>query len=126
MLELIKLQLFPSFALSFYKELAQSADRSITPSRLAWIGEDVVLLAPFRVDAEHWGGFLIAEAEAAGQHRRLWSENGETLWVMVPESVATAGAVMAEEGSILPIAESPPGLHSADPLHLRLSGSSPG
>jgi hypothetical protein len=104
MVELERRRLLPSFALSFFKPLSKAADPTKTPARLAWIGDDVMLLAPYRVGADHWGGFLIAEAEAAGQRRLLRSEDGETLEVMVPPSVASAGAVMAEEGSILPIA----------------------
>jgi hypothetical protein len=126
MVALIEQQKLPSFALAFYKQLARSADPRQRPARLAWIGEDLLLLAPYRIDEGHWGGFLIAESEAAGQPRRLWSETGEVLWVQVPESVANVGAVMAEEGSILPIAESPPAPHCGSLPLPRSSGSTPG
>lgn len=107
MAALIRQGKLPSFALSFYKQLAAVAGDTPPPLQLAWIGQDVLLLAPYPVDQHHWGGFLIAEAEAAGQRRLLHSETGDQLWVMVPSSVAEAGAVTAVEGSILPIAESP-------------------
>jgi hypothetical protein len=102
------------------------ADPDQLPPRLAWIGDDALLLAPYVVDAEHWGGFLIAEAEAAGQRRLLHSEDGETLELVIPAAVASAGAVMAEAGSILPIAESPPAPHCDGPPPQQSSGSNPG
>lgn len=104
MVELERRGLLPSFALSFFKPLSAAADPLQVPPRLAWIGDDVLLLAPYQPDEHHWTGFLIAEAEAGGQLRQLRSEDGQTIEVLVPATVATAGAVMAEEGLSLPIA----------------------
>jgi hypothetical protein len=103
MVELERRGLLPAFSLSFFKPLSAAADPLKTPSRLGWIGDDVLLLAPYQPDEGHWCGFLIAEAEAGGQIRQLRSEDGETIELLVPASVATAGAVMAEEGLSLPI-----------------------
>lgn len=102
MVELERRGLLPAFALSFFKPLSAAADPVKTPTRLAWIGDDVLLLAPYQPEEGVWKGFLIAEAEAGGQIRQLRSEDGDQIEVMVPASVATAGAVMAEEGLSLP------------------------
>lgn len=104
LVELERMGRLPAFALSFFKELSAVADPAHMPHQLAWIGDDVLLLAPYRIDEQHWGGFLIAEAEAAGQVRLLHSETDQQLALVIPASVATAGAVMAAEGLTLPIA----------------------
>lgn len=104
MLELERRRILPAFALTFYKALAAVADPEVVPDPLAWVGSDVLLLAPYQVDATHWGGFLIADAEAAGQVRELRSESGALLRFEIPASVAASGAVAAEAGIILPIA----------------------
>lgn len=84
--------------------LEQAGEGHEAPGRLCWAGDDAILLAPWRADAEHWGGFLIADRKAVGQPRTLWSENGLSIDVMIPPGLATAGAFLfAREGVLLPI-----------------------
>jgi hypothetical protein len=103
MLELVKREQFPSFALAFFTELKQSGQGAALPPRLVWAADDALLLAPYRVDAQNWGGMLIAENSAAGENRCFWSETGDQCWMTVPADVAEMGEVVAVEGSILPI-----------------------
>ena len=104
MLALINRKLFPSFGFGpWTADLERAGDGQPAPDRLVLAAEDAMLLAPWRVDAEHWGGFLIAEATSAGQRRVFYSENGDEVVLTVPASVADRGAVVAEAAAMLPI-----------------------
>lgn len=104
MLALIDRKLFPSFGFGpWYPDLERAGKDQPVPDRLVLAAEDAMLLAPWRADAEHWAGFLIAEATAAGQRRTFYSESGDEVVLMVPESIADRGAVVAEEAAMLPI-----------------------
>ena len=105
MLELIRRNLFPSFGFGpWYPDLEKAGKDEPVPPRLILAAEDALLLAPWRVDAEHWGGFLIAEASSAGQRRAFYSENGDEVVLTVPAVIADRGATVAEEAAKLPIA----------------------
>lgn len=109
MLELIKQEQFPSFALVAYEDLLDVGRGQDPPKLLALIAEDAILLAPVQV-AGGWSGFLITEATAERQIRAFhWpSQQDRVIWLQVPEPVAgTGGAVWATEAAFLAIHESP-------------------
>lgn len=104
MLALIERKLFPAFGFGpWYPDLERAGKDQPVPDRLVLAAEDAMLLAPWRVDAGTWGGFLIAEASSAGQRRTFYSETGDEVVLMVPNWVANKGAVVAEEAAMLPI-----------------------
>jgi hypothetical protein len=110
MRELIRLQQFPSFALSFYAALQDIGDDEDLPARLAWIAEDAILLAPKPAPGDRWQGFLIAEDTAAGQVRRFQAagdDDGPAAWLAVPAAPERGVAVWAAAGASLPIQQSP-------------------
>lgn len=108
MLELIRQQLFPAFALAFYEPLSQAGHGKDPPSRLALIATDAILLAPEPGDGL-WRGFVIAEGTAQGQTRAFhWPGEPEpACWLAVPHASAGGGAVWAEEAASLAIQPSP-------------------
>lgn len=105
LLELLQRNLLPGFVLDgpWLADLEAGGRGVSPPPRLCWAAEDAILLAPYRVDAGHWGGFLVAQASAAGQLREFASETGEVVALRVPAgavqghslAVAQAGAVLA-------------------------------
>lgn len=107
MLELLNRDQFPSWALTFYSELNAAGKGQPKPPRLVWAANDVILLAPYRIDGATWGGFLIAEASALGQVREFWNEEGDQLSLRVPADVPERGAVLAAAGQRLSIVISP-------------------
>lgn len=126
MLEMIQRKQFPSFALAFFSELKAAGKGQSLPPRLIWAADDALLLAPYRVDQSRWGGFLIAAKGSSGQERMFWSEDGDSIALTVPDYVAERGAVMAEEGAVLPIAGFPDAFDSELPPPQQSSGSTPG
>jgi|GEM_PF-2636604 len=118
MLELIRRQLFPGFALAFYEPLSTAAADTPPPPLLALLAVDAILLAP-RQAADGWRGFLIAEDTAAGQVREF-RRPGEPdpMWLLVPPPAAgSEGAVWAAEAACLAIQPSPdiPDSHGLPP-----------
>lgn len=101
MLELIRRGMFPSFALFVHGDLKAAGKGESPPPRLAWLSDDAILLAPYPLEEGGWGGFLIAQAEAAGRVIEFRSERGERVMLRVPEHVAERGAEMAEDQAIL-------------------------
>jgi hypothetical protein len=111
MLELIRRQLFPGFALAFYEHLSAAGQNHPIPSRLALVAEDAIMLAP-AAGPGGWQGFLIAESQAAGQDRAFrWIDqpaDQPSLHLAVPAPASAAmGAVWAEEAACLAIQPSP-------------------
>lgn len=111
MLELIRRQLFPSFALAFYEHLSKAGQNHPVPSRLALVAEDAIVLAP-SAGPGGWQGFLIAESQAAGQDRAFrWIDQSmdlPSLLLAVPApSSGVTGAVWAEEAAFLSTRPSP-------------------
>lgn len=108
MLALLEKGLLPSFAFNgpWIPDLSAQGKDATPPPRLCWAAEDAILLAPHRVDQAHWGGFLIAQATAAGNVRQFASESGEVVMLLIPAdavpansfAAARAGAVLAIEG----------------------------
>lgn len=89
MLALLERDLLPPFAMDgpWFAELEAQGRGATPPKRLCWAAEDAILLAPYRADAEHWGGFLVAQASASGQVRVFASEEGEEVSLRVPADV---------------------------------------
>ncbi len=108
LMELVRRDLFPSFALGpWYEGLKAAAKGAAVPELLAWIAEDAILLAPFRIDATTWGGYLIAMDEAAGQPRQFTDPDGQPpVWLVVPPEIGAEEPVEAVPQARLPIAGS--------------------
>ena len=106
MLELLERNLLPAFALSgpWVQDLQQQGKGVAPPERLCFAATDAILLAPYRVDASSWGGFLIALASAAGQTRQFASEAGDLMILSIPSDVVPARTFAAARAhSILAI-----------------------
>jgi hypothetical protein len=57
------------------------------------------------VDAGHWGGFLVAQASAAGRVREFASEAGEVVPLRVPtDAVPGRSFAAAQAGAVLVLA----------------------
>lgn len=104
MVELIRRDQFPQFALGeWHDDLKRAGADTPPPALLAWWSEEAILLAPRRVGPDQWGGYLIAMAEAAGQTQTFTNEHGDSVLLTVPPTVGTVGAVEAEADAVLPI-----------------------
>jgi hypothetical protein len=103
MLELLRLDQFPGFALAFYEPLEAAGKDHAAPRLLALVADDAILLAPAAATGG-WRGFLIAEGTATGQAREFrWPGDQQppvTLTVPAPAS-GSVGAVWAEEAAFL-------------------------
>lgn len=111
MLALIQARQFPTWALTFYDALRNSAGDTPPPT-LALVAEDAILLAP-RFTPQGWRGFLIAEESAAGQARCFHPpDQPEAMtWLAVPVSPEPA-AVWAVAAASLPTLQPPAGSDS--------------
>ena len=107
LLELLERNLLPGFVLNgpWLADL-EAQGRGVTPpQRLCWAAEDAILLAPYRVDASHWGGFLVAQASAVGRVREFASEAGEVVALRVPSDAVQGRAfAAAQAGAVLVMA----------------------
>ena len=107
LLELLERNLLPGFVLDgpWLADL-EAQGRSVTPPpRLCWAAEDAILLAPYRVDASHWGGFLVAQASAVGRVREFASEAGEVVALRVSSDAVQGRAfAAAQAGAVLVMA----------------------
>jgi hypothetical protein len=107
LLELLERNLLPGFVLDgpWLADL-EAQGRGVTPPpRLCWAAEDAILLAPYRVDASHWGGFLVAKAGAVGRVREFASEAGEVVALRVPSDAVQGRAfAAAQAGAVLILA----------------------
>jgi hypothetical protein len=107
LLELLERNLLPGFVLDgpWLADLEAQGRGVAPPPRLCWAAEDVILLAPYRVDAGHWGGFLVAQASAAGRVREFASEVGEVVALRVPtDAVPGRSFAAAQAGAVLVLA----------------------
>lgn len=95
-LKLIALNLFPSWALFCYKELAAAASVP-PPALLAYICEDAILLAPEKIGSSV-SGMLIAMESASNKKLVLTSPCGDSITVRLP-NVHTK--VIAQEDVVL-------------------------
>jgi hypothetical protein len=103
LLALIELELLPGFVLDgpWMQELMTQGKGAKAPPRLCWAAQDAILLAPHQPDAEHWGGFLIAQSSAKGQTREFASEAGEVINLLIPDSLIPAGTLKAARANAL-------------------------
>lgn len=106
MLALIAQRQFPTWALTFYDALKNSAGDTPPPT-LALVATDAILLAP-RFTPQGWRGFLIAEESAAGQARCFHppDQPEASAWLAVPVA-PQPGAVWAAAAASLPILPPP-------------------
>jgi hypothetical protein len=101
MLALLEKGLLPNFAFNgpWVQDLSAQGKGATAPPRLCWAAEDVILLAPHRVDQAHWGGFLIAQASACGKVRQFASEAGDVVLLRVPADAVSKGAFSAAKSN---------------------------
>jgi hypothetical protein len=106
MLALLERELLPWFAINgpWAAELQAQGQGVEPPGRLCWAADGAILLAPFRTQVG-WGGFLIAEAAAAGQVLRFADERGQEVVLMVPaDAVPPRAFAAAKADADLPLA----------------------
>lgn len=101
MLALLDRGLLPNFAFNgpWVPDLSSQGKDREPPPRLCWAAEDAILLAPYRVDQAHWGGFLIAQASACGQVRQFASEAGDVVSLLVPADAVAKGSFAAAKAA---------------------------
>lgn len=104
MLELARLDLFPTFALGpWFDDLKTAGTDQPLPPRLAWWSEEIILLAPTRTP-DGWSGYLIAMGEASGTVQECINERGDAVQLIVPQEIGSEAAVEAVADALLPIA----------------------
>lgn len=104
MMELIRRDLFPGFALGpWFDGLKAAGTDQPQPPRLAWWSEEIILLAPTRMP-EGWSGYLIAMAEAAGTVQECVNERGDSVELVVPPEIGSDAAIEAVADALLQIA----------------------
>lgn len=91
-MELVKQKAFPQWALFTFKALKE-ASIGRPPELLAYIGEDVMVLAPV-IDGKELKGMIIGRESAQGKERKLQSPCGQIIKILVPRIL---GKVFAEE-----------------------------
>ena len=74
--------LLPSWALFVFKDLKEAADGS-PPSLLAYVCEDVVVLAPVHA-GRSLKGMIIAKQSASNRKRRMTSPCGRSIYLQIP------------------------------------------
>ncbi len=97
MLELLQRNLLPPFVLDgpWLADLEAQGKNADAPKRLCWAADDAILLAPYRVSADQWGGLLIAKASASGQVRTFHSDTGESTSLIIPNGAVPRSAFVA-------------------------------
>ncbi len=107
LIELLNRNLLPAFAMDgpWFADLEAQGRNQKPPERLCWAAEDAIALAPYRTDQDHWAGFLIAKASAAGTVKEFHNEHGQSVTLKIPDDIVTgkafAGARAAASLSIL-------------------------
>lgn len=96
-LAMVKAGVFPSWALFCFKQLADIADPSYTPSLAGFVAEDAILLHPTKTD-HGYQGLLIARESAGNQVRNFDDGRGNIVSLRIPP-VNTK--IIAEEDVIL-------------------------
>lgn len=82
-MELIRLELFPSWALFTFAELKKRADYANAPELLCLRCDDAIILAP-DINKESVSGMLIAGKSCSGQRRVMSSPCGREVTVELP------------------------------------------
>jgi hypothetical protein len=104
MLELIRVNRFPVFALGpWFDDLKAAGTDQPLPPRLAWWSDEIILLAPTRTP-DGWSGYLITMAEAAGTVQDCINERGDAVQLIVPQEIGNEAAVEAVVDAVLDIA----------------------
>lgn len=93
---LVRMRVFPSWALFCYRELASASDGD-APELLAYISEDAILLAPVHKTGTVTG-MLIAREEASGKTVQMKSPCGRIITTSIP---VIPTKIIAEENVIL-------------------------
>lgn len=82
MLSLVRQQLLPSWALFCYKEVTSHAS-DVTPSLLAFVHNDAIILAP-KISGGEVEGLLIAKEAASEKTLKMRSPCGQEMLVKMP------------------------------------------
>jgi hypothetical protein len=103
LLALLDQDLLPAFAFNgpWLEDLAREGKGIDPPSRLCWASEDAILLAPWRVSHEEWGGMLIAMQSANDAVRTFYDEKGASVTLRIPENVVPKNAFSAADGNAI-------------------------
>jgi len=99
-LELIRLGLMPSWSLFAFKALKEAA-AGAPPELVAFVGKDVMILAPSILDGEIMG-MIIALESSYLKVRDLESPCGRKVRVRVPKML---GKFCAEENLVMPLVD---------------------
>lgn len=81
--ELVKAGKFPDWSLFCFSALRESADPNYTPTILAFVAEDAILLAPTKSETG-WNGLLIARESASQKSRVFTADDGSTIKLTLP------------------------------------------
>jgi len=94
MIELLERNLLPPFVMDgpWLADLEMQGRGQKPPERLCFACADAILLAPYREDQEHWAGFLIAKASAAGATLQFHSEHGQAITLKIPDEIVSSRA----------------------------------
>ena len=94
MIELLERNLLPPFVMDgpWLADLEMQGRGQKPPERLCFACADAILLAPYREDQEHWAGFLIARASAAGKTLEFHSEQGQAITLKIPDGIVSGRA----------------------------------
>lgn len=82
-MELVKMKLFPSWALFTFKSLKE-ASNGRPPELLAYIGEDAIVLAPV-IDGKEVKGMLICRESAFGKECLMKSPCNQQIKILIPK-----------------------------------------
>lgn len=96
-LELIKRELFPSWALFVFSDLKVKAKDALPPEVLCFQCEDAIILAP-SIEGAEVSGMLIINKTASEQARTMKSPCGKIIEVVMPK---TEGSIQATEDAVI-------------------------
>lgn len=96
---LIKINMFPSWALFVYKELLEKAEESIPPEVLCYQCDRAILLSP-QIDNTTCKGMLIAMESASLRTLEMQSPCGKSIRLRMP---SVGAKIIAEENCYLDI-----------------------
>ena len=99
-LALIEMKKFPNWALFVYKDLKTAADGA-PPKLLAFIGSDIIVLAPLQYD-DKVKGMVVCMESAYNQEREIVSPCGKSIKV---QCVRGSGKYFAKENVELSVIE---------------------
>jgi hypothetical protein len=95
-MELIRLEMFPNWALFAYPELKKRAMNAIAPELLCYQCQDAIILAP-NIEGAMVQGMLIAGKTASNERREMISPCSRTITVLMPTILGEFEAIEESE-----------------------------